>query len=145
MWPLGDGMQGSVFNCEYENKLGSSAVKFFFRRDDFERELAVYHHLRKKSVEVVCGLAVPQLIASDSRYLAIEITMVKRPYLLDFAKAEFQRPDFPENVWQEWDEQLKDLFESDWPKVKKVLSALERLGIFLLDAHPGNIAFEDEA
>jgi hypothetical protein len=140
--PLGDGVHGSVF--VREGKL-ATAIKFFQRKGDFERELEVYRHLTKRSVCVIRDLSVPQLLSWDSECFAIEMTIVERPYLLDFAHAEFQKPDFPEDVWQEWEEERKELFGSDWRKVKRVLAALEGLGIYYLDPHPMNIAFEDEA
>jgi hypothetical protein len=42
----------------------------------------------------------------------------------------------------EWRESMQELFEHQWPEVLLLLAALERYGIFYLDAKPGNIMFE---
>jgi hypothetical protein len=48
----------------------------------------------------VLGFNVPQLIGFDDELHVIEMTVVKRPFVLDFAAAYLDvRPEFPEDVW----------------------------------------------
>ena len=54
-----------------------------------------------------------------------------------------QRPDFPGDVWADWEADKREKFEARWPTVQKILDAFEELGIYLLDVSPGNIAFLD--
>src|SRR2546423_13295937 len=64
-----------------------TAVKFFDRADRFGRELEVYQVLRARGIHRIAGHAVPELIGSDEVLLAIEMSIVERPFLLDFAGA----------------------------------------------------------
>lgn len=71
------------------------------------------------------------------------MTIVERPFVLDFAGAYLDtRPQFPEDVWKEWEAEKREQFEDRWPVVERVLEAFEELGIYLLDVSPGNIGFE---
>jgi hypothetical protein len=98
------------------------------------------------SVTTVQGFNVPELIAFDDGLLTLEMTIVRRPFVLDFASAYLdRRPEFPEDVWATWEEEKKEQFEARWRAVHEVLAAFERLGIYLLDVSPGNIGFLDEA
>ena len=71
------------------------------------------------------------------------MTIVKPPFLLDFAGAYLDRaPDFPPEVIDEWREQKAEQFGDRWPDVIAVLEFLKsRYGIHLLDIHPANITF----
>ena len=64
-----------------------TAVKFFDRVDRFARELEVYHVLSARGTSQIAGHAVPELIGADEDLLAIEISIVERPFVLDFAGA----------------------------------------------------------
>jgi hypothetical protein len=82
------------------------------------------------------------LITFDDRLLVLEMTIVKRPFVLDFAGAYLDsRPDFPQDVWTDWEAEKREQFEERWPIVQKVLDAFEEMGIYLLDVSPGNIGF----
>ncbi|HXP60770.1 MAG TPA: hypothetical protein VN829_09775 [Dongiaceae bacterium] len=71
-----------------------------------------------------------------------KMTIVKRPFVLDFAGAYLDaRPEFPEDVWADWEAEKREQFEAHWPVVKAILDAFEELGIYLLDLSPSNIAF----
>jgi len=75
--------------------------------------------------------------------LIIQMTIVSKPFLLDFAGVTLDhRPDFSEEVWREWEEGKREQFGNRWPDVQKVISELETFGIYLNDVSPGNIAFE---
>jgi hypothetical protein len=70
------------------------------------------------------------------------MTIVTRPFLLDFGGAYLDtEPDFSEDALEGWHEELRERFESDYPALVRVLRELRGHGIYLTDAHPGNIAF----
>jgi hypothetical protein len=46
-------------------------------------------------------------------------------------------------VWSEWEVEKCEQFDARWPTVQAVLSALENLGIYVVDVSPSNIAFLD--
>ncbi len=109
----------------------------------YERERDCYLRLREEAVESVRGFAVPAYLNHSNEWLAIEMTIVRPPYLLDFAGALLDEPfDFHEETWEAWQMDRMEKFEERWPEVKKVMRELECHGIFLSDLHPGNIAFE---
>src|SRR5207253_4760660 len=66
---------------------------------------------------------------------ALPISIVKPPYLLDFAGAYLDRsPDFPPEVMDQWHEDKAEQFGDRWPDVLAVLELLKtRYGIHLLD------------
>ena len=95
-----------------------------------------------REVSAVLGFNVPQLLGFNDELQIIEMTIVKRPFALDFAGAYLDiRPDFPADVWADWEAEKREQFEARWPMVEKVLAAFEVLGIFLLDVSPSNISF----
>ena len=74
------------------------------------------------------------------------MTIVRKPFLLDFADALLdQSPDFSEDVLRQWEEEKAEIFGEKWCDVMRVLEALRGLGIHLLDINPGNIRFAEEA
>jgi hypothetical protein len=88
------------------------------------------------------GFAVPELVDFDDDLLVVEMTIVSPPFLLDFGKVHLdRRPEFSAETIAEWRESMKELFEDRWPEVRLLLAALERYGIYYLDAKPGNIMF----
>lgn len=123
-----------------------TAVKFFDRAQRFERELEVYRVLTVKGIHDIASHAVPELIDADVDLLAIEMSIVERPYLLDFAGAKRQDevPDFEQHVIDEHLERLRELFEDRWAEAIHVAEVFrQRTGFVLLDIHPGNIAFAE--
>src|SRR6266545_4737128 len=77
---LGFGRDGSVFSTD-----AGTAVKSFAGLDPFERELRCYQRLFEHDVDKVLGHQVPRLVGWDEKLLVLEMTIVSRPYLLDFA------------------------------------------------------------
>ena len=68
--------------------------------------------------------------------------ILKAPFVLDFAGARLDaRPEFPEEVWADWEMEKREQFEDRWLQVQRVLDAFEELGVYLLDASPSNIMF----
>jgi hypothetical protein len=123
-----------------------TAVKFFDRPDRFRRELEVYEVLATKGIQIVAGHNVPELIDSDGALRAIEMTIVERPFVLDFAGAKRPNevPDFEPHVLEEHYEHLQELFGDRWSDALHVAEMFRQAtGFVLLDIHPGNIAFRE--
>jgi hypothetical protein len=123
-----------------------SAVKFFDRLDRFARELEVYQVLRVKGIRIVAGHHVPVLLDVDDELRAIEMSIVERPFLLDFAGAKLPHevPDFEQHVMDEHLERMRAMFEERWGDALHVVEMFRQAtGYVLLDIHPGNVAFAD--
>ena len=73
------------------------------------------------------------------------MTIVRPPFLLDFADARLDGPsDFSDDVLQQWEEEKAEIFGERWPEVTQILEALEALGVYLRDINPRNIFFPEE-
>lgn len=99
---LGDGADGNVWKVRGKHKHISWALKL-------QPDVAGYLRMREHAVMEIAGFHVPQLIRSDDAWNAIEMSIVNRPFILDFAQAYLDGvPDFPEEVWAErlrtWEE-----------------------------------------
>ena len=85
---------------------------------------------------------VPQFISADDTLLTIEMSIVKRPFVLDFAGAYLDAPpSFSDEIWADWETEKREQFDARWPEVQAVLAALEELEIYMVDVSPSNIAF----
>jgi hypothetical protein len=139
---LGFGKDGSVFSTHVP-----TAVKAHVDPDAYAREILCYMRLTAQSVIDIGGHNVPMLVDWDDQLLIIEMTIVRPPFVLDFASAYLDRPpDFPPEVIEEWREEKAEQFGANWARVEALLDeARARYGIYLLDVHPGNIAFNPPA
>ena len=81
---LGAGANGEVHSTDR-----SSAVKFFYpeQEESYHRERRAYILLRDRNIRDVCGHRLPLLHLYDDDLMAIEMSTVSPPYLLDFASA----------------------------------------------------------
>ena len=141
---LGFGVHGIIFVAENKSKSGKTAVKAHHELDAYLRERSAYERLKSAGVTDVLGFNVPQLIHADDGLRVIEMSIVTRPFVLDFAAAYLDRsPEFSDDVWSVWEEEKREQFEARWPKVQDILSAFRGIGIYLLDVSPANIAFLD--
>lgn len=139
---LGSGKDGIVMVGKSKEVPARVAVKAYRFAEFYAREKAVYQRLQKMAVTMVLGFNVPTLIGFDDERLVIEISIVKRPFVLDFAGAHLDaRPEFPADAWADWESEKREQFEERWSTVEKVMAAFEALGIYLLDVSPGNIGF----
>ena len=139
---LGFGVHGIIFVAENKSKSGKTAVKAHYEREPYLRERAIYEQLKNKGITDVLSFNVPQFINADDGLRVIEMSIVTRPFVLDFAGAYLDaRPDFPDEVWAEWEAGKRELFDARWPEVQKVLTALEEFKIFMVDVSPSNVAF----
>ena len=139
---LGFGIHGVIFAGEDNPKVGKTAIKAHRYVEPYLRELDVYKRLKEAQITRILGFHLPQLLGSDDDLRVIKMSVVTRPFVLDFAGAYLdQIPEFPEETWAQWKEDKKDQFGSRWPKVQEVLGELEELGIYMVDVTPSNVAF----
>lgn len=139
---LGPGQDGVVLQS---TRL--TAVKFFDRPERYARELEVYRVLRRSGIRFIAGHNVPELLLEDDQLHAIEISIVQRPFILDFAGAlrNDEVPDFEPSTVEEHHEHLRELFGARWSEALCVAEAFRiATGYLLLDIHPGNIALPDQ-
>lgn len=141
---LGFGIHGIIFAAQGKSETGKTAVKVHREAEPYQREVAVYQRLREAGVRRILGFHVPTLVRSEDDLLAIEMDIVTRPFVLDFAGAYLDcPPQFPDEIWNAWEVEKIEQFEQCWPKVKEILAALEELDIYMVDVSPSNIAFEE--
>ena len=142
--PLGSGKDGIVLvgkSRTHPARVGIKALRF---PELYLREKAVYQRLEQLGIKSVLDFNIPELLAFDDARRIIEMTIVRRPFVLDFAGAYLDtRPEFTADIWADWEAEKREQFEDRWPMVEKILAAFERLGIYLLDVSPGNIGFRD--
>lgn len=144
---LGSGVHGIVFVTERQQERTSlrSAIKVHEHQTDFRRERDIYLRLQEYGVTTIRGCHVPQLLRYDDDLLILEMTIVARPFVLDFAGAFLDKsPDFSEEVLADWRAEKRDQFGARWPEVQAILGALTGYGIYMIDVNPGNISFGDE-
>jgi hypothetical protein len=139
---LGDGVHGIVLVAEHKSKPGKTAIKAHKDSEVYVLEREVYQRLGEAGITEIMGFRVPELIRYDDELRIIEMTIVTPPFVLDFAGARLDiPPDFPEEVWAQWETEKQEQFGTRWPEVCAVLDALKELGIYVLDVRPGNIMF----
>jgi len=102
----------------------------------------VYRRLAELGIAEILGFNVPQFISADDELLVIAMTIITRPFVLDFASAYLERPPrFPPDVLVQWEEDKREQFGERWETVLRILAELRALGIHQLDASPSNIGF----
>jgi hypothetical protein len=139
---LGFGVHGIIFVAGDNLKVGKTAIKAHRSTEPYRRERDAYVRLQEAGVSNIRGFNVPQLIRFDDDLEVIEMSIVVRPFVLDFAGAWLDAPpDFSEEAWAEWEAEKREQFETRWPRVREVLGALEELDIHMVDVSPSNIAF----
>lgn len=139
---LGFGIHGIVFSVVGNLKEGATVIKAHHAAEPFHRELAIYARLKEAKIRKVLGFNVPHLINHDADLHVIEMSLVARPFVLDFAGAYLDAPPvFDEEAWERWETDNRERFGERWPQVQAVLAALEEMDIHMIDVLPGNIAF----
>jgi len=86
-YPLGSGIDGAVWKTSRP-----SALKLCERHKSFCDEVESYRRLRELDIRRIQGFAIPRLIDSDESLLAIEMTIVSPPFLLEFGKVYLDSP-----------------------------------------------------
>jgi hypothetical protein len=95
-------------------------------------------------VRKILGFNVPQMLNYDLERQIIEMTVVERPFVLDFGGAYLDfHPEFSDEVWEEWEKDMIEKFGLHWPEARRILAALEEFDIHMIDVNPGNIGFFD--
>jgi len=142
---LGSGVHGVVHEAESKAFPGFVAVKAHRNSAPYERERDAYQCLAHAHVREICGLSVPQFIAWNDDLLVVEMTMVQPPFILDFGGAwlDATAPEFPPEVWDDWNRKIDEEFEARANDVRRVLAVLRSYGVVMLDVHPGNIRFRN--
>ena len=119
---LGYGVEGVV----YPSLPASTAVKVHTQQEPFDKEIAVYKRLQQCGVIEIQGFAIPKLVNHDPRLRVIEMSIVKPPFLLDFAQIDLDRvPDFSEGL-DEWWERVRERCEEKFLVVESVFWELQR-------------------
>ena len=142
---LGAGVQGVVRVVEDNGNFGRFAVKIHAHQAAYLRERDIYRRLAENGVVTLRGFNVPQLLGWDDACFAIEMTVVSRPFVLDFGGAWLDHePEFTSEQWAYWEaEKLEQFGAERWKEVLKVLALLRSQGIYMHDVTPTNIAFRD--
>jgi hypothetical protein len=141
---LGSGVHGIVFDAKNQVGGGRSALKVHEHEAAYLRERDVYLRLQELHLAKICGCQIPHLVAFDDRLMIIAMSIVTRPFVLDFGGAYLDRaPDFSEEVLADWEAEKQDQFGKRWQDVQAILGFLEQHDIYMIDVNPGNIAFED--
>lgn len=145
---LGYGMNGVVYVAKGQNptpgKPSHSAVKACHSETEFTRERDVYFRLQECGLTTVRSCKLPELLEYNDDLWIIEMTIVTRPFCLDFGGAYLEKPpDFSEEVMADWQAEKIEQFGKHWPEVQAIIAVLEVHGIYLMDVHPKNIAFAD--
>lgn len=140
---LGFGIHGSVFSAATKRGV-NVALKHFSEAEPFLREFEIYVRLDENEVTQVCDFNVPQLLGVDEDLRILEMSIVTRPFVLDFAGAYLDvKPSFTPEIWEEWEAKRREEYGERWPIVRKILDAFEEMDIYIIDVHPSNIAFRD--
>jgi hypothetical protein len=87
---------------------------------------------------------IPELLKYSDQLLIVEMTIVSRPFILDFAGAYLdKKPSYDAEQWEEWEREKIEQFEDRWPEVRQAMAYFRRHGIYLNDIKPGNVEFAD--
>jgi hypothetical protein len=140
---LGYGVQGIVFQARNQDE-GQSAIKVHSQETAYRRERNVYSRLRENGIVEIHGSHVPELLNHDDGRLILDMTVVDRPFVLDFGGAFLDfPPDFFDEVLAEWLAEKQEQFGHRWTETAAILRYLEDLGIFVIDVNPRNISWRD--
>src|SRR3954453_22137930 len=141
--PLGWGVDGVV----YPHPTAHTAIKIDRGQDGLANELATYLRLAEHAVSSFEAggfrFTVPVLIEYDATDRLIEMSIVRPPFLLDFAGVTLDDPsDFTDEARSEWWDKVASDFGDDFPIARDVFWGLvTRYGIYYWDLKPRNLCF----
>jgi hypothetical protein len=133
-YPLGQGIDGIVWETSRP-----SALKVLERAQTYRLEVECYRRLQDARLSRIRDFAVPKLVDADDELLAIEMTIVSPPFLLDFGKVYL---DSPPPYWNDseimanWEAEGKENFGEQWSIVLSLVGALQKYGIWYVDPKP---------
>src|SRR4051812_4133660 len=108
---LGFGVHGIVHFVEHKLNRERSAIKVHLSAEPYLRERRVYQRLSQASIVQLHGFNVPQLVSFDDPLRVIQMTVVRRPFLLDFAGAYLDTPpEFSDEIWAQWETEKREQF-----------------------------------
>ena len=98
---LGSGNQGTVFAALPPGAVNAIAIKLHKEQATYFREKRAYERLAQHSVSRMEGFNVPELVYADDPWLVLQMTIVPKPYVLDFGSAylDDERPEFSDEIW----------------------------------------------
>lgn len=139
---LGAGIHGIVRTAKDNGNFRRFAVKLHRYEEAYFRERSAYLRLAETGITSVRGFNLPQLLHFDDTSRALEISIVARPFVLDFAETWLDEiPDWPDGVRQHEEEKIREHFGERADEVFRVIAALRTLGLFMFDVSPSNVAF----
>jgi len=80
---LGSGKDGTVFVAKGKIATAGVAIKAHRFEELYFREKLAYQRLRKLEINSIQGFNVPEMANSDDTLRILEMTIVKRPFVLD--------------------------------------------------------------
>ena len=93
---------------------------------------------REKRVDTILGFEIPEPLRFDDEFMAIEMTIVMPPFVVDFASASLDVSiEFSEEIWADWERTKQEQFGLQWETVQAILIELSHM----LDPSPSNIRF----
>jgi hypothetical protein len=105
----------------------------------------VYLRLKENGIDTILGCHVPQLLRYDDGLWVVDMSVVTRPFVLDFAGAFLDKaPDFSDEVLADWRAEKQEQFGVHWPLVEAILEVLKNYGIHLIDVSPNNVSLISE-
>ena len=123
---LGTGIHGTVYVVESKAEPGRRALKLHRDVGAYKREKAVYERLRERRMDAILGFDIPVPLRFDDDFMAIEMSIVMPPFVLDFAGASLDvSPEFSEEIWADWEISKREQFGSNWETVLAILAALQ--------------------
>lgn len=132
---LGWGMSGAVFLSPGTR----AAVKVFHRREQYDAELKAYRILWREKLYDLHGLTIPRPRGKHDALMVISMDVVKPPFLLDFAGAQFKPPDFSADAMALWHADIREKFGANAHIAYSVYDALRRIGIYYMDFRHSNL------
>jgi len=137
---IGFGIHGRIFQVAAIRS--TAVVKVFESEAAYKRERDAYLRLSEADVFEIEGCNVPHMLGFSNELQVVLMTLVQRPFCLDFAAAYLDElPSYFPPMGEEWEaEKIEQFGAEDWSKVLRVLDALESLGIYQTDVSPTNIS-----
>ena len=132
---LGAGTDGTVW---LSGEL--TAIKAFRLVEQFEVEKECYLRLAAQNVTEVRGFVVPRMVDCNSKLQVIEMSVVQAPYILNFGKCYLDAPPrFTPEVWQDLEDQIREMYDDRYDEVMAAVRSLQRFGIYYYDVKPKNV------
>lgn len=106
---LGGGYDGIVMSTD-----AGTAIKSLNNPRLYWNELSVYQRLKSLNLSSLSGFRIPKLIDFDDENYLIVMTLVKAPFVVDFASARLERPEpFDDDIVEYWHRQKREEFGDD--------------------------------